>query len=365
MKKGSQEERYLSKRGNHANIQTMVEHLKDLFESKQNPNIILALQLLEGGGVPKGLITYLFALKEWHGDQQISQKAKILFEKSASISLRRFLRTKWKKEYKQEYNEVKVSEFLSEITHHPEIDKRVLGLFCLYLCTKGGKFCLEEQLAPNEYILGELIRGNELYLANYELEALPHEIGHFPFLKVLNISGNHFCELPAEIYQLPHLESLYFVRTPLSARTLRALERAFPLIFSSKYYYEACDLKSEEEMFKASLLFLKSLYLNADFAEAWYQLGTTSSSIGRNFLATRALLEAEKQYQVRLTQNPSKASDWFGRACVQAFRQQRLKAYEYLEKSIQINPSYRTQAAVEEVFASWIEEEDFQKLLSW
>lgn len=345
------------------NTQDMVRGIQQLLESTNDHNIKLALQIMEGGGVPSEFQTHLFAIRTWHADYEVQAKANTLFKKIASPEVKRFVDRNWKKEYLYEFNEVKIAKYLEILSSHPKLDKRVLGLLCLRLTKKGGKFCLEQQLASNEFILSQLVFGKELYLANFELKQLPREIGLFREVRILNISGNRFQDIPVEISQLSNLESLYYTRTPLAPQAIRFLEKSFPKIFALKYYNEASDLSSDEQYLKAALLLKKATELLPDFAEAWLKMGSSYIFADRKVQAEFALHQVLDRLDQRLIQNPSSACDWFLKSCVYVLLDKKIKAFNALAHCIQLNSNYKLQAGREELYEAYHNDQEFKKII--
>lgn len=360
--KNQKKEPYLVKSSSQRPV--LVNNVIELLDSSQTDNISLAFEILKGGGVPSELVSHLFAIEKWHPSPGIRSKAKKLFRQAASTSLKKFIRENWKSDFETEYNESRIAQILHNLSRHPELDKTIIGLTCLKLSRKGGKFCLEESLSTDEQILKELIQGKELHLANFGLMRLPQEVGHFPELKILNISGNLFEDIPPEIAKLHNLQSLYYARTPLTALSVQFLEKTFPKIFSFKYYNEGIDLKAEESYLQASFLFLKALSLQADFAQAWYQLGACYVFAAKEDLGKTALLKAKKAYQKELAQYPQMAIYWFDKSCIHSLLGEKAAALSALRKSISLNNDFKRKAIHEEALYALRTNGEFQELSS-
>ncbi|GAB4408495.1 MAG: hypothetical protein OHK0053_35210 [Microscillaceae bacterium] len=340
----------------------MIQNLKDLIESLQASNIRLALHLIEGGGVGFMLLGHLLALKNWYPDGDIQKKSAHLFYAHASGKLGRFIAETWSKEYYGEFNEVKVSEQLDRLRGFTEINLGELAWMSLKLRQRGGKFCLENKVGSNEQILREIKSGSSLFLSNFELNALPQEVGLFTDLTVLNISGNHFRVLPEEIGRLRKLEKIYFVRTPLLPSVIRWLENTFPRIFAEKYYYEANDLKSEEQYLKAYLLFVKSQKMNESAPESWHQAAKCLWAAQRYEAAHAHYLRAHQAYEKVLRQKPHQAYYWFAKASILARWQQKKASQAAYRQAVLLNPHYRQHFKEEEDFQAYWQDADFAQV---
>jgi len=227
---GKYQEYYLLK--NTAESLQMNQNIKVLIESKESENMMLALQLLETGGISFDTITYVFALHKWCRNIIIRNQAKYLFYKFASSRLQMFIKDTWKKEYLFETNENKIAKYLTILSGCYELNREDLGNIHLNLLGKGAKFCLENQTAPVTQILEQIIEENELSLANFDLQICPKEIIEFRNLQSLDISGNRFKTIPKELKNLTNLKYLYYKNTPIPSKILA---NTFPSIFKVIY----------------------------------------------------------------------------------------------------------------------------------
>ncbi|MCU0445425.1 MAG: hypothetical protein MUE85_10940 [Microscillaceae bacterium] len=338
----------------------MVQNLQNLLESNKSANIELAFQLLESGGVPPQLLSHLLAIKLWHRIRTIRHKAHKLVQKLISEPLLKYLKNN---SLVYEHQETKIALQFRQLNQYAEISPATLAWMSLKLRKKGGKFCLEEQTDSAENILRELIAGTELYLANFELQNLPPEVGLFTDLTTLNISGNAFSQVPAEIAQLTKLEALYYARTPLSPQTIGQLETYFPKLFAHKYFNQASDLQSDEKYPAAIKLFLQAIQLDANFVEAWHQLAKCYLLDNQLIKFNQTLKKAIALYEIRLQTSPQSAFDWYGKACAHALVRNDKQALADLSQAIQLNFSLKTLARGEEDFAKLLNEPEFRQLV--
>lgn len=254
--------------------QEAVERIKALLESGEKHNIELALQLTKGGGLVPALTTHLYALSIFYNeDESIKRRAKNYYKKLASKDLYRFTKYKWNV-YGEYYNEPKMADFLSKMGQHPVLDDKVLANMALRYAHKGAKYCLENNTAPPQQILEQLIDQDMLDLDYMSLNVLPKEIGLFTDIKYLYLEGNNFTDIPDEIANLHHLQSLSYRETPLSPEALKKLEAFFPKIFAAQYYMEVIDDINQGVNYENSLRVLDQvLALDPTYATAWNDKG--------------------------------------------------------------------------------------------
>ncbi len=344
---------------NRGDTSPMLQNIKDLIESTQASHTILALQLIEGGGVAHDFLAHLLALSKWYPSPDIRVQAKELFYQSASRPLIEYLHKRWCKQYNEEFNEVKISHQFEDLEVFQEIDISDLAWMSLKLRRKGGKYCLEHKTAPNHLILREIKSGTSLFLCNYELDSLPQEVSQLDDLTVLNISGNRFTVLPHEINQLKKLEKIYFARTPISSTTIRQLEKYFPKVFAEKYYYQANDLKQESAYLKAYIMYQRAAKLDPLFAESWHQAGLSLLALKRSDSATLFFEKAQQAYHKLLKHSPNNAYYWFALATLLARTTQTAAMIHSLQKAIRLNSHYKSVALEEDEFQNY----DLEKLL--
>ncbi len=341
----------------------MFTHIKELIESTQASHTHLALQLIEGGAVANAFLGHLLALSKWYPDPSVRIQAKELFYQSASKNLIGYVNKRWSKQYSDEFDEVKISQQFEDLSSFTELEVEDLAWMSLKLRRKGGKYCLEHQTAATEAILKEIKSGTSLFLCNYGLQLLPSEIGVFKDLTVLNISGNHFSTLPSELYQLTQLEKIYFTRTPITAESIKKLEKAFPKVFAEKYYYQAFDFRHEEAYLKAFMMYQKATMLDAGFAEAWHQAGICLLKLDRIQDAQIVFEQASKTYRAILNKTPQNAYYWYSLAIVSAQQKDTASLLDSLRKAIQWNIHYKTIATEEEEFIPYRHLPAFQMVL--
>jgi tetratricopeptide (TPR) repeat protein len=346
-----------------AETRQIIQNLKNLLESNESANLKLAFQIMEAGGAPSILLTHLLAIKFWHRDNLIRQEAQKLLNRFATESLLQFVRQTWRQSFREEHQEVKINEQLLLLSQNPQIDAATLGLMSLKLRKRGGKFCLEQKVAPYLLVLGELVQHRELNLTHYELTFLPKEIGQFPDLLTLNISGNLFKNVPRELTNLVNLEQLYYYRTPLTKSAIRFLEKTFPKIFARKYYEQATELKSESQYLKAIKLYNKALKLDTAYEMAYLGLGASYIQVQQANKAQVVLKKALELLTKELNEFPKIAENWYLRACAYALLGEKEPFLADLKTAVALNPNLKLEAGIEEDFSTFFEDELFKSII--
>ncbi len=353
----------LNKTSSISDQQETLAKIRQLLESVDAEQLRLALHLLEGSKAPGELLSYLIGLSFWHIQDTIREQAYRILKRSASYDLMRHVQNTWTPDFLWEFNEVKVAHFLRAFTKHPAINRNVLAMSCLKYGGKGGKFCLENKVADPMRILELIIQDKELYLANYALMELPAEVGYFPELHILNISGNHFESLPKEIYFLKNLQGLYFNRTPLNAQAIQELETHYPLMFAKKYTYEGHDYRREQAFLKAYILYSKALHLWPQMEEAQVYSNMTRVQSGRSQTVKQHVLHLLKKLDQELVQNPLYAQAWYYRACLLCLLGDAKACIKSLKHAITLNKLITIKAHEDEIFEIYREIPEFRKLL--
>lgn len=348
----------------HLKQQEMTGNICKLLETGKSEEIRLAFQLMNTGGVPEDLLSYILVLKIWHPTKWIRKQAQALFNKFAPKELKIAFEKVWQKDFKFEKNESKIETYLLQLKEIAHFNINAFANYKLKITKKGAKFCLENQTASYDYILSCLIENNSLYLENFELSFLPSEIGNFPFLLTLNISGNHFDSIPDEIQNLTLLEELYFNRTPLNTVNIQKLEKFFPHIFAQKYFDEGNDFKLERQYLKAIKKFSAAVQFLPDFAEAWQQLGASQKKINVDTESNQALEKALELYQLRINQNQLPAYNYYKIATIQALIEDVPSMILALQQSFQLNIRYRDKVHFEEEFSPFLNDEKMLILLN-
>jgi tetratricopeptide (TPR) repeat protein len=327
--------------------QEMCAKIKDLLTSAQSENITLALQLLQGGGVPHFLIPYVWSLA--YSDFSFNRKQLEKILKSCLPDAQQEIYKTLKKSFKNidddgwdiEYE--KWAERTLQILGENEATKQHFEAFCeafLLVAGKGAKYLLKNKLLPEETIIRHLLRGGHyLSLSDFDLTEIPTYIGNFTQIEILNLTGNPFTDLPDSFENLKHVHTFYFDKKATIFEiepTLRAkLERFFPEVMASAYNsmgWNAVEQNETEEGIKA---FERATELQPTSHEYWNSLSWGYSHIHeyeKSFKASDRAVELAENDSERATYLSNKASDQqrsgFAELCMQTAQ----RAIDYLRK---------------------------------
>lgn len=343
--------------------QELLHKLEQLIESEAMDNIRLAFQLLEGGGVPEEVNTYLAAIYLAHSEKTLRDKAKHLLNLYADPTLISFLENT-KRSNQFDFNEQNISNFLEGICQRSDLDCRTLGWLFLKFTKRGVRFCLKHKVRPARQILDEIIEQDALHLANFKLETLPDEVGEFTNLKVLDITGNHFFDIPESLANLKQLEQLYFFQTPLSNRSIRFLEQNFSHIFAKRYYQNAQEAYQEARYKAAIHLSRRSIELMPQDYASWYLIAILHKQQAQKEKMKHALRQAQALLRQELTADPDNAEKWLYQAAVLAHQNNSKAALKSLKQAFNLNSDCKKIAQEEEELQALRQLPNFEKIIA-
>ncbi len=239
----------------------MRKQVEGLLFSDEDANNQLALQLLEGGGVPQEFYPYLWIysfsvnknsdtytqiLKFLH--KTLSEKQKSIYQNCLNF-------------YTDKYDEYLDNLFaialLEEVNKDAETSKdiHIFGEYLLLKHKLGASFLFHHKILPEKLIFENLIENNEdLDLSNFGLTSIPEIIGELTQITSLNIRENPLAYIPDEIKNLKNLKNLY-IDDQLSDEIMVKLGDFFPLILS-KIYEEKAWNKVNIDKFDFALNFM-------------------------------------------------------------------------------------------------------------
>lgn len=246
---------------NTTEAEEMKLHLENLLFSDDEANNELALQLLEGGGVPKEFYPYLwiysFSVDE---DTKIHQQImkmlnKVLSEKQQSIYQKCDLI--FKEKYDQYLDNPFAVFVLEQINVNPETAQQLVnfGKYFLLKHQLGANFLLKNKILSDYFIFQTLINNDHLDLSDFGLTEIPETIGSFVHLKSLNIDKNPLKDIPDNLKNLKNLKYLN-IDINTAPKVMQKLERMFPTILS-KIYEEAAWNKVNVDKLDFALNFMK------------------------------------------------------------------------------------------------------------
>lgn len=381
-----------------------IENIIKLFKTTEEASIKLALQLLETGGVPDKVWTYLIAIL-WTNELGFEEEKVIeeFMEKYAPSDFQNQIKLIYEEGF--EYNNDNFTKLFEDENYpFPEIiDKTELANQILLL--RGyenetiAKYCLTHRTISPKKILGVCLTNDYLNLSGLDLEYLPKEIAEFHNITRLNLVGNNFSDvsdIPDEIVALQKLRYIYGIDF-LNESIILKLKNYFPKVFARKKLEEADYLKHNENYKRALVEVNESLSLDSSHenAHAWYLKGFILHKLeqfeeeldiifqaleipnldklwksrlyfrkGQGYFYLEQFEKAEEAYDEALALNPKYATAIYNKACVYAKWQQKVKLLNFLEQAIKLDRKFIKVAQEDTDFKEYWEDENFKALLS-
>jgi tetratricopeptide (TPR) repeat protein len=374
----------------------MCEKVSNLLESTEEAQVLLGLQLLEGGGVPETHLTYLLALKTWshyywENPHKIKMKAKVLLEKWATPAIRAYLRThplKTPRELKQSKNlsdfENNFSKYITQYTAQTALNADILAVMGLILLRLGGRYLMEKQVRSSEWVLEKLVHNYaSLNLVNFGLTSLPETVGKFTHLLSLDISGNPLEDVPESLKNLKSLYDISFDEKLMTENALQKLMKLQPHLVGNTLYNKGLSYKFKvgKSIFPKSNpnpyyidaihLFEKAVQCRPEYAEIWHNLGACWVFYGEPEKGKDALETAKYLYLDRIL-HPQKylhanletgeAYNYFWISCICALRQDKAQGISYIQKIK--HRYYLNNLKTEEDWAMYRQDADFQEAIT-
>jgi len=264
-------DQYLKNQGKQTKI--YLDKIKKLLASEVDENVLLAFQLLETGGVPPELLTYLYAIGITYSNYRIADAAIEIFEQNAPIDLLEFTQHQWVLTHPLISGENAISTFLEATRKIIHFDTPLLANLMLKFGSVGGAYCLSNKTASTFDILQQIYSKKWLSLENFGLEALPDEVGLFTDTEYLYINGNQFTDIPDALQALSNVEQINFSDTPLSDTAIQKLEKFFPKAMGKHYANVGRNAFHEKNYSLASKQMLKAIELDNTQANYWNTQG--------------------------------------------------------------------------------------------
>ena len=262
-----------------------VVHVQQLIASGEENNIALALQLVESGGLPARLFTYVYAIYLFYNRGDLAYQAQEILEKQAPHDWEEccLVPVDWAYVAGERLglDEVSTSNYLIKTESIPPLDTPTLANLILKYTGWGGAYCLKNQTASDYEILQEIFEAGELSFEYFQLNKLPEDIGLFTQTKELILTGNPLTDLPDSLAKLTLLENLDFDAEEISPIAIQKLEGMFPKLMA-EYYADLGDEALDEKAYEVALQHIeKALTLDQTQIEYWNQKGNTLAHLKR------------------------------------------------------------------------------------
>lgn len=297
----------------------MREKIKQMIISRENENIVLAVQLIKGGGLHLAVMPYLWILAFAREHTVKANKINSLLKKALqpdTYILFTKMKRKFKKEVEWEYTPEDdwAEESLQEIISCEETTPYIkdFAIAFLYLLQMGSKYILRHKILSEEAILRAIIRPDGLLsFANFGLETLPACIGQFTTVKRLDLSENPLSDVPDSLANLKNLEQIYLDKD-LPEFVMDKLDSFLPKAMSNYYQKMGNRDMDFNEIEKAIAKYEKAVTLQDNVSNLWADLAYAYShalQFENAFVASDKAIAFAKTNSQKASHLSGKASD--------------------------------------------------------
>lgn len=234
-------------------VKDQLEHLRSLLRTGQEDNIMLAFEILHGGGFPEELMTDLFLLYKETNRPKVRREALNFInqygpsEFGLAVKRRLSIFGRW-------VREATICKNLLYYCEAGNLDRKRAVNYLYQKTKKGASFALlhlslEDKI---EFFKADL-RAEKLNLSRLDLSSLPKDLPKMGCIRELNLSVNYFSSLPEVVFSgLKDLEVLklqtvfYLGDFPQRLLHIPSLKK---VIISTRYR----NMPSEKELRKAGI----------------------------------------------------------------------------------------------------------------
>ncbi|MGN7823102.1 leucine-rich repeat domain-containing protein [Chitinophaga sp. 22536] len=162
----------------------LTEQITRLLADQHTNNMELVLQMIEGGGAGKVLLSYLAAIHLFHQDLTIRKQSRTLFRKYASATLQHHLKSSWQARFKD-----RPEDDCRALYVHPELDA------CAFVLA----FQMVRRQEAKSY------RVNSLVLRDMPASDISDVLAHFQHVRSVNLDLSETTDLPRLVDYLRQL----------------------------------------------------------------------------------------------------------------------------------------------------------------
>lgn len=357
-----------------------------MLESGDEPQTLLALQLLKGGGVHTSHLTHVLALSRWnnlHWEDKttIRMQAKLLFNKYAPqdmIAKQKQHKLLTQRELDKRINDVErgFMAYIEEYAQQTGVEASILAVMGLLTLKRGAMYLLHTQARPAGWVLRNMLKNDmqtNLVFRSFQLKQLPTEIGDFPQVRHLDFMGNPLEDVPNSLQNLTQVNSLAFDYDKISPLVLEKLMRFFPVVMSNIFFSHGTTAKRKAgasiypkpnphpAYLEAIPHFEKGVVCRPNYAELWHNIGACWVFYGEPAKALPALHNARDLYAQRLRdKHTNTGHNIFWLSCVHALLGEKEQGLAYLTELAKTKEWYYLSLALkEEDWAMYHKDQDF------
>lgn len=185
-----------------------LEHIRELLHSERTENILLALEIIKGGGLPPNLLTELFLVYKFTPIQKVKRIIYEIVGQYAPMSFVTALRSR--KAIGERLSEMTRCQNLEYYCQAGQLDKKQIALYLYNKGRYGILFALLHLATPDKkFFFSEILKTGHMSLSGLGLSYLPKDMGELPGLKHLDISYNDFTKVPPPLFHCKELKSLH------------------------------------------------------------------------------------------------------------------------------------------------------------
>jgi len=202
-----------------------VEQIANLLMSANDDNVLVAIQIIEGGGFPEELIPHAFLAMKQSNDKQIYKSLKKILSRYLDVAARKSIqRTLY---LHKELEEFKISKNLKKYTQgRAALDGVAIAKVLFEYHQKGMQyiFTQSKDRALKQAVIKHFIKGNTLDFSNQGFTSLPLEIRDFDNIEVINLANNRLNTIPKALSRMHKVHTLNLANNRLKRITNRLSE---------------------------------------------------------------------------------------------------------------------------------------------
>lgn len=259
------------------------EQVLNLLTSDVQENLVLALQLIKGGGMHPSFILPLWAkFPNLPANQKrtASSLLKSMYANGKQVTAEENKLKFVVADYDYATFERVYARLQDFYPAHCSLENFALFFFPVMNKVAFFDFFYEKLPAMRVFLLEKMKDESEsdyISFGGSRLACLPAEIGAFPALRVINIEYSLIKELPENFYTLSKLRYFHYQNTPLAQDepAIKALKKRMPALEATRFLDDATNLYYEEEFKKAANKMRKAVSLLDNDALIWQWYGET------------------------------------------------------------------------------------------
>lgn len=187
---------------------TSLENIRQFLHSDQPENILLALEMIKGGGFPLELLTELFLIYKFSRIQKVKRVIYQIVGQYAPLNFVTALKSR--KPIGPSLSEMTRCNNLEYYCEIGDLNKKYIAFYLLSKGKYGHLFALFNlNTEDKQEYFTQALQDGHLSLSGLNLTVLPDDLGKIPGLVHLDISYNKFTTVPPQLFHCKELQSLH------------------------------------------------------------------------------------------------------------------------------------------------------------